>query len=279
MDKNFTLSASYAHLIVNTLEGCVLNSSDKLTVLGRGNFNILGTDDNINRSIPAESLVNTFKLFAENLNSAVIKHNSVENICLTDKVCNKCVHRLVVYILGRTNLLDYTVVHNNNTVAHGQSLFLIVSNIYKCFLSFLLDFLKLKLHTLTQFKVKSTERLVKQNDFGIAHKRSCNCNTLLLTARKLCNGTLFITLEVNGCKHIGYTLFYFIFRHLFKLESESHIIKNIEVGKQRIFLEYRVYISFIRRSSVNSFAAENDIAAVGFNKTADDAQGCGFTAA
>lgn len=45
------------------------------------------------------------------------------------------------------------------------------------------------------------------------------------------------------------------------------------------FLEYRVYISFIRRSSVNSFAAENDIAAVGFNKTADDAQGCGFTAA
>ena len=103
--------------------------------------------------------------------------------------------------------------------------------------------------------------------------------TLLLPARKLCNGTLFITLEVNGCKHIGYTLFYFIFRHLFKLESESHIIKNIEVGKQRIFLEYRVYISFIRRSSVNSFATENDIAAVGFNKTADDAQGCGFTAA
>ena len=33
MDKNFTLSASYAHLIVNALEGCVLNSSDKLTVL------------------------------------------------------------------------------------------------------------------------------------------------------------------------------------------------------------------------------------------------------
>ena len=187
MDKNFTPSASYAHLIVNALEGCVLNNSDKLTVLGSGNFNILGTDDNIDRRVFAESLVNTFKLFAENLDSAVVKHNSVENICLTDKVGNKCVHRLVVYILGRADLFNNTVVHNNNTVAHCQSLFLIVSYIYKCFLSFLLNFLKLKLHTLAKLEVKRTERLVKQNDFGIAHKRSCNCDTLLLTARKLCN--------------------------------------------------------------------------------------------
>ena len=48
MDKNFTLSASYAHLIVNALEGCVLNSSDKLTVLvgdlsdkASGQYNII----------------------------------------------------------------------------------------------------------------------------------------------------------------------------------------------------------------------------------------------
>ena len=154
-------------------ENAALNGvADKLTVLGRGNFNILGTDDNINRSIPAESLVNTFKLFAENLNSAVIKHNSVENICLTDKVCNKCVHRLVVYILGRTNLLDYTVVHNNNTVAHGQSLFLIVSNIDKGDSERLMHFLQLHLHILAHLEVKSRQRFVQQEHFRFVHDSS-----------------------------------------------------------------------------------------------------------
>ena len=58
MDKIFTLSASYAQLIVNTLEGCVLNSSDKLTVLvGDLSDKASGRYDIITANIVANAII------------------------------------------------------------------------------------------------------------------------------------------------------------------------------------------------------------------------------
>ena len=107
-----------------------------------------------------------------------------------DNIMNALWNTVIIAVLASvfaTILGTAAAIGISNFKGKKRMLIQNASNIYKCFLSFLLNFLKLKLHTLTQFKVKSTERLVKQNDFGIAHKRSCNCNTLLLTARKLCN--------------------------------------------------------------------------------------------
>ena len=96
-------------------------------------------------------IIHTGKFRPAETHLELVCHDASKNITLADKVCNKCVHRLIVYILGRTDLLDYTVVHNNNTVAHGQSLFLVMGDVYKSNSQFFLQTDELILHVLTQF--------------------------------------------------------------------------------------------------------------------------------
>ena len=98
MYKDFALAAHYAHFVVNALESRFNNSTCKLTVFRRSDFNILGTDYNIDRRVFAKALVNTFKLFAENFYTAVAEHCAVKNICLADKIRNKRIYGFVVNI-------------------------------------------------------------------------------------------------------------------------------------------------------------------------------------
>ena len=150
MDKDLASAYADADLIMNALEGYVFNSARKLTVGGGADYYVLGADNNVYRRVFAEALVNAFKLSAEYPYSAVVYHNAVKNVRLTDKVGYKGVYGLVVYVLGRAYLLDNAVVHNNNAVAHGKGFFLVVGDVDKRLFCLLLDLFKLKLHALTQ---------------------------------------------------------------------------------------------------------------------------------
>ena len=41
---------------------------------------------------------------------------NLDNIGFTDKACNKTVFRLIVDVCRRTDLLNLTVIHNNNRI-------------------------------------------------------------------------------------------------------------------------------------------------------------------
>ena len=264
---------------MNALEGHVLHHADQLAVFGRGDDDVLGTNHDVHRGVGAEALVHALQLSAQNAHAAVAHHYAVEDVCLADKVRDKGVDRLVIDVLGRADLLDNAVVHHHHAVAHGQSFLLVVGDIDKGFFGLLLDFLQLELHAFAQLEVERAERLVQQNNIGIANQRARNGNALLLTAGKLCHRAFFITLEVNDGKHFHYFLFDFVFRKLFELQPKGNVIKHVQVGEQRILLKDGVDIPLVRRKSVNALAVKDDVAAVRLNKAADDAQRCGFAAA
>ena len=90
--------------------------------------------------------------------NTVLGHNAVQDIALADKVSNKGIDRLVVYICGRAYLLDITVVHYHNGVAHGKGFLLIVGNIYKRDAHLLLDALQFVLHILTQTQIQRAQQ-------------------------------------------------------------------------------------------------------------------------
>ena len=90
---------------------------------------ILRTDYNIDRLVFAESDIDALEFRAENLDEAVLNHNTVNNVAVADEVCNECVLRLIVNILRCTNLLDISLVHDNDRVGHRKGFFLIVGNI------------------------------------------------------------------------------------------------------------------------------------------------------
>ena len=95
------------------------------------NVDILGADNNIDRLVLFKAEVHALEFAAEEFDQSVLKHNTVEDIALADEVGNKCVLRLVINILGRADLLDAALIHDNDGVGHGERLLLIVGNIYK----------------------------------------------------------------------------------------------------------------------------------------------------
>ena len=114
-------------------------------------FYIFRTDDNVDRLVIAESFVDTCPTGTENLYKFVFYHGSVNDIAVSDKIGNKCVFRFVVNVFRSTDLLDISLIHDNNGIGHGQCFFLIVGDIYKSNSKFFFQTDELILHVLAQF--------------------------------------------------------------------------------------------------------------------------------
>ena len=92
-------------------------------------LHVLGTDHHVHRLIGAKALVHAGEPDAEHLHQLIPKHQSVDDVAVTDKVGHKGVLRLVVNILGSTHLLDIALVHDHDGVGHGEGLLLVVGHI------------------------------------------------------------------------------------------------------------------------------------------------------
>ena len=149
----------------------------------------------------------------------------------------------------------------------------------KGFLRAPLNLLELDLHILSELEVERAERFVQQNDIGVADESARDGDTLLLTARQLLYGTLFITLEVNNSKHLADLFLYFILGELFELQAKGDIVKYVKMGEQRIFLKHRIDVSLVGRKSVDTRSVKNHIAALRLDKASDNTQCRGFSAA
>jgi len=59
----------------------------------------------------------------------VVVHNARNDVAFADKARDKGVGRFVVNVLRRADLVDTSEIHDDNAVAHGESFFLVVSNV------------------------------------------------------------------------------------------------------------------------------------------------------
>ena len=96
------------------------------------------------------NLINALELRTENLDETVLNHDAVENVAVTDEVCNECVLRLIVDVFRCADLLDITLVHDNNRVRHSKRLFLIMGDIDKGDTKLVFQTDQLVLHILTE---------------------------------------------------------------------------------------------------------------------------------
>ena len=72
----------------------------------------------------------------------------------TDKSGNKGVAGDIIKVLRSVDLLDVTVLHNDDTVGHGHSLGLVVGNIDEGGFQFQMDLGKLGTHLCTELGVE-----------------------------------------------------------------------------------------------------------------------------
>ena len=152
-------------------------------------------------------------------------------------------------------------------------------NIYKRYAESLLNIFKLHLHILAKLEIKRTERFVKKKDSRLNGKCTGNGNTLLLTARKRIDISSFKAVEVDKVKHFLNRLADFLFLHLLDTKSERNVLVNIQMRKQRITLKNGVNLSLMRRYTIDNFILKDNLSAVRFKESGNNAQcGC-FSAA
>ena len=154
-----------------------------------------------------------------------------------------------------------------------------MSDIYKRYAESLLNIFKLNLHILAELEVERTERLVKKQNSRLYGKRTCNCDTLLLTARKRIYISSLKAVEIDKVEHLLDSLADFLFLHLLDTKTECDVLINIQVRKQRITLKNGVNLSLMRRYTIDNFIFKNNFTAVGFKESGDDTQCGGFTTA
>ena len=255
------------------------DGSAQVSVIGGDDVDILGADNDVDGLVFLKAEVDAFELAAEEFDQSVLKHNAVEDVAFADEVRDKCVFRLVIDILGRADLLDAALIHDDDSVGHGKRLLLIVGHIYKSDAHRLLDTLELVLHILAKTQVKSAERLVKQQHLRTVNQCASYGDTLLLTAGQLRYLAVFKALEAYDLEHFRNALVDLLLGKLCKAQSESHVFVHIKVRKQRILLEYRVDLTFVRRDIIDPHAVKKHVAAGGLYKAADDPERGGLAAA
>ena len=181
-------------------------------------------------------------------------HHAVHNVGIADKVRHKGIFRLIVDILGGTDLLHLAAVHYNNGIRHGQGLFLIVGNINKGDVHLTLQTLKLQLHLLAELKVQCTQRLVQQQDLRLIDQTAGNGNTLLLAAGHLADAAALKALQADHLQHIAHLAADGLFVHLLQAQAKGGHTGNI-------------------------LALQQHLTRVGFQEACDQAQGGGLAAA
>ena len=186
---------------------------------------------------------------------------------------------MIVDLVGRADLLDHAVAHDDYLVGHRERLFLVVGDEDERDADFLLDPHKFKLHFLAELRVESGERLVEKEDLRLVYKRARYRDSLLLTAGELRYLAVLVPFERDELQHTRDLLLYLILRDFFHFESEGDIFIYVQMREKSVPLENGVEVSLMRRDLLNILAVEQYLARIRGLETAEDTEKSGFAAA
>ena len=167
---------------------------------------------------------------------------------------------MVKDLLRRADLLDKAVLHDDNTVAQGHSLGLIVGNVHKCGIDFLAQFDDFGAHLVAELGVQIGQGLVHQQHFGFADNGAADGNALTLAAGQGLGLPVQVLGDVqSGCGllHLAVDL---VFGHFPKLQGEGHIFIYSHMGVQGIALEDHCDITVFGLYVVHQFAVNVQLA-------------------
>ena len=93
----------------------------------------------------------------------------IKEIAFSYEFGDKFCFRIMVNRIGVIVLLNFPIVHNNDTVAHGEGFFLIVGDEYESKTEFFLQVFQFDLERFAELVIKSAEGL-KRSIFGLFTK-------------------------------------------------------------------------------------------------------------
>ena len=114
-------------------------------------IDVFRADHRIYRFVASESNVHTLPGGSQHFDNLIFHHGGRKNVAVSDKVCYKGVLWFVINILRCSDLLDISLIHDNDRIGHGQSFLLIMGNVDKSNAQFVFQTDQLILHVLSEF--------------------------------------------------------------------------------------------------------------------------------
>ena len=295
LNDDFRFTHDESHFVMYALE----NRGDDYAVYLSFPFvneeHVLRADDDVHFFVERE-VVNAVENLVDEADFGFADHRAGENVAFADEVRYERVFGFVVNVFRRAYLLNRSVLHNDDSVAHRQGFFLIVRNVNERYAEFFVHLFKFELHVFSHFEVERAERLVQKKNLGFVDDRSRDGYSLLLTARKSGYVPLFELFEVYEFENsrnlrVDYVFGeFFGFRYdfsvarfigvseFFEFQPERYVIVNVEVREERVTLKNRVYRSFVRRNVRYVLAVEQNLALVGHFESCDHTERGRFSA-
>ena len=156
---NFKLAALDGYFVMHALKHRRYDRAFKLSFPRSADFNILGTDDDVDKLVNLV-IVEAVESRPAEFDFKFSHYRAVEYVAFANKVRNEGVDGFVINLVGRAYLLYFAVVNYYYFVRHSKRLFLVVRDVDKGYAEALVHLFKLYLHLLAHFKVKRAQRLV-----------------------------------------------------------------------------------------------------------------------
>ena len=264
---------------MHALKEHALHLAGKEALLRLHYIYVLGAEHYVHRLIRGKSSVHTLKVRIIELHQTVFYHMSGDDIALSHEVCHITVHGLIVDVLGRTYLLDLSVLHDHDLIGHGQGLFLVMGHIDESNAYLLLYALKLILHLLAELQVQCPQRLIQKKHLGLIDQGPGYGHSLLLASGKQGHILLLKALQAYELQHLHDLLLYHVPAHLLDLEAEGDIFINIHMGEEGILLEHGIKLPLIGRHIAYVLPVKIHLALDGLQEASEDTEQGGLAAA
>ena len=144
---------------------------------------------------------------------------------------------------------------------------------------FLLNVFQFPLHFLAQLEVQRTQRFIQQQNLRLIDQCAGDGNTLLLSAGHLVDTAFFKAAQTYQTQHTLDLLFNDVFGLFFQIQTKGNVVIDIEMGEQRVFLEYGVDLTLVRRQAGNILSVKQHLSVIRVQKSGNDTQQGGFAAA
>ena len=196
-----------------------------------------------------------------------------------DEARHKEVGRAVEDLLGCAHLLDHTILHDNDAITQGHGLGLVVGDIHEGRVDALAQLDDLGAHLVAQLRVEVRERLVHEQDLGVAHDSAPDGDALALAARERLGLALEVLRDAQDLGGLAHLLVYLVLGGLAELQRKGQVVVDRHVRVEGIALEDHGDVSVLRGDIVHERAADVELAARYLLEARHHAQRRGLTAA
>ena len=196
-----------------------------------------------------------------------------------DKARDKEVCRVVEDLLGRADLLDVAVLHDDDAVAQGHGLGLVMGDIDKGRIDAFSELDDLGPHLVAELGIEVTQRLVHEHDLRGAHDGAADGDALALAAGERPGLAVEIVRDIEDLGGLPHLLVDDIPPLVPEREGEGHVLIHGHVREEGIILKDHGDVALLGVNIVHELAVVIELPVRDLLQPRDHAQGGGFAAA